>query len=217
MIQDRFIAVRRTARYFEAGGEPDETDELWYVLHGYGELARDVAQRLAFLAGPGRRVVVPEGLSRFYLQGTAGAIGASWMTREERESEIDDYVAYLDELHVRQIAELGPGEPGPRVTLIGFSQGTATACRWITLGDLHADRLILWGGAVPPDVDLEGDRDAFQNLSYVVGEQDPYVTAERIAAERARIEAQGLEFRCTTFAGGHRLDDEVLRDLAREG
>jgi predicted esterase len=216
MIHDRSIAVRRTARYFEAGGVPDETDELWYVLHGYGELARDVAERLAFLASPARRLVVPEALSRFYLQGTTGAVGASWMTREERECEIDDYVAYLDELHVRQVAEVAGSDTELRVTLIGFSQGCATACRWVTLGDLHAHRLVLWGGAVPPDVDLEGDRDAFLHLSYVVGERDPYVTAARLAEEGARIQAQGLEFRCTTFPGGHRLDDDVLRELARD-
>jgi predicted esterase len=212
--RERVLQVQRTARWFEAGGAPGETEVLWYVLHGYGELASDVAARVAFLASPARRVVVPEGLSRFYLAGTSGAIGASWMTRAAREAEIEDYVGYLDAVHARMLAETATDDRMPEVTLIGFSQGTATACRWVAFGDVRVARLILWGGAVPPDVDVEGDRDDFVGLSYVVGDRDPYVTPARIAEERARIEAAGLMFRIRTFAGGHRLDDGMLRDLA---
>ncbi|MEZ4763957.1 MAG: hypothetical protein R3C26_12480 [Calditrichia bacterium] len=37
-------------------------------------------------------------MSRFYLQSTNGRIGATWMTREDRENEIADYLAYLNNL-----------------------------------------------------------------------------------------------------------------------
>jgi predicted esterase len=212
--RERVIEVRRTARFFEAGGAAGETEQLWYVLHGYGELASAVAARVAFLATPARRVVVPEALSRFYRAGTDGESGASWMTREAREAEIEDYVGFLDAVHARILAVVAGSARLPQVTLIGFSQGTATACRWVAFGNVRFERLILWGGAVPPDVDVEGDRDDFVGLAYVVGDADPYVTPARIAEERARIEAAGLPFHLTRFAGGHRLDDDVLRDLA---
>ena len=53
-----------------------------------------------------------------------GPIGASWMTREAREREISDYVAYLDEVALWIRRELGC-ELAP--TVLGFSQGVATA------------------------------------------------------------------------------------------
>jgi len=46
------------------------------------------------------------------------------MTREDRLHEIDDYVHYLDALHTKIVPQ------GATVTALGFSQGTATVCRW---------------------------------------------------------------------------------------
>lgn len=212
--RERALEVRRTARFFELGGEgPGGTppDELWYVLHGYGQLAGEVAQGLTFLGTPARRVVVPEGLSHFYRTGTSGLVGASWMTKAARETEIEDYVAYLDVLHARILAEVGGA---PAVTLLGFSQGTATASRWVAQGDVRPERIVLWGGGLPPDVDVAPHRDAFRSLCFVAGDRDSWITAERLAEERARVEAAGLQFRFLTFAGAHRLDDGVLRALA---
>jgi predicted esterase len=209
---ERTLEVRRTARYFELGGEgPVPPDELWYVLHGYGQAAAEVAQGLAFLGTPARRLVVPEALSRFYRNGTSGVVGASWMTKLAREAEIEDYVAYLEALHARVRSQVGGA---PALTLLGFSQGTATASRWVAKGSVRPARLILWGGALAPDVDVAADREAFRGLSYVAGEHDHLITRERLAEDRARVEAAGLAFRLTTFDGGHRLDVGVLRALA---
>src|ERR1051325_10016453 len=48
-----------------------------------------------------RRLVAPEGLSRFYLseRATERRVGASWMTREDRLAEIADYLGYLDAVY----------------------------------------------------------------------------------------------------------------------
>ncbi len=207
---EKSFRTQKSARYYELGGTGGA---LWYVLHGYGELAQSIARRLAFLAAPARRLIVPEGLSRFYREGTAGAVGASWMTKEAREAEIADYVAYLDGLHRAVLAE---GPAAAPVTLIGFSQGTATACRWVARGSLRPERIVLFGGALPPDVDLARHAQAFRGLSFAAGERDAWVSAERLEEERARVEAAGLVFRLRRFPGGHRLDDGLLAELAAE-
>ena len=36
--------------------------------------------------------MAPEGLSRFYLEGFSGKVGATWMTREDRLNDIDNYL-----------------------------------------------------------------------------------------------------------------------------
>ena len=223
----RSIVVPRTARVVLVGEPGPEVREVLVVLHGYGQHAREVAEECAHLAGPARLVAAPEGLSRFYLRGTGGATGASWMTREARESEIADHVGYLDAF----LAELATELPaGPRVHVLGFSQGTATACRWVALGtafaptrDGLAERaapgglagLTLWAGGVPPDLDLAGlrARAGAAVTTLVVGSQDRWIDEARLAGERARLEAAGLAVAVLRFDGGHRLDHEVLGRL----
>ncbi|MBU1820027.1 MAG: phospholipase, partial [Bacteroidetes bacterium] len=89
-------------------------------------------------------IVAPEALSRFYLNGDFNRVGASWMTREARESEIDDYVAYLESVSKSIFQDYSPEDV--QITVLGFSQGTATACRWLNRGQIRCDRLIFWGG-----------------------------------------------------------------------
>src|SRR5712691_3738407 len=100
-MQEYHIGVTRTARYFTLGGSPREVAEVWFVCHGYGQLAGRFLRHFEPLAGGTRLLVAPEALSRFYVEDTTvpareRKVGATWMTREDRLSEIDDYVRYLD-------------------------------------------------------------------------------------------------------------------------
>jgi len=211
----RSIPVRRTARYFLAG-DADEPREIWFVLHGYGQLARDFLSEFEHLQRPGRLFVAPEGLSRFYAEGGGGAIGASWMTKEARREEIDDYVAYLDAVHAEVVAPVTPADV--RVVALGFSQGGATAFRWATLGTTHVDRLISWAGGVPPDLDLCKHRERLETIdvALVVGSRDHFVDEARLARHAERLRAGEVTHRVLGFDGGHRLDRETLQSLADE-
>jgi predicted esterase len=209
------LRVTRTARYWSAGGG-DEVEELWVVLHGYKQLARRFLRRFEPIADEGRWVVAPEGLSRFYTDpqpgrhGPASAVGASWMTREDRENEIQDYVAYLDQLR----EHLSRGASARlRVVVLGFSQGVATACRWLTRGRTRAHRLILWGDFLPPDLDLReaAARLAGTDVVLVRGDTDAVLTDARLRAEEeARVSEGGIELRLVTYPGGHEIDVGVL-------
>src|SRR5712691_10353388 len=102
-ITPHSIEVRRTARYFTLGPTHGFPRELWIVCHGYGQLANRFLSHFSPLDDGTRLVVAPEGLSRFYVDPlserrtqSVPRIGASWMTKEARQSEIDDYIAYLD-------------------------------------------------------------------------------------------------------------------------
>src|SRR6266704_2680299 len=99
-MQEHSLSTSRTARYFTLG-HPSDARELWFVCHGYGQLASRFLERFHSLESQRRCIVAPEGLSRFYLteHPTERRVGASWMTREDRLHEIDDYVRYLDALH----------------------------------------------------------------------------------------------------------------------
>jgi hypothetical protein len=52
---------------------------VWFVCHGYGQLAAYFIRHFAFLTenAPATVVIAPEGLSRFHLSGNGGRVGAT--------------------------------------------------------------------------------------------------------------------------------------------
>jgi predicted esterase len=217
-IDEHHLSTTRTARYFSAGPAPDAAREIWFLLHGYGQLAGRFLRGFEPLNDGTRCLVAPEGLSRFYLEsGGAGRsndkVGASWMTREDRLTDIADYVRYLDTLHAEVLR--GRARTG-RVVVLGFSQGTATAARWLTQGTARADRLILYGGEVPPDLDLDAARARWTHttLSLIVGSRDSYITPKVLARDEERLRAHGIAYQVDRFEGGHEVLPEVLKRIA---
>ncbi|GIV57947.1 MAG: esterase [Rhodothermaceae bacterium] len=214
MLETRFLTVPRTARYVLRGNPDART--LWFVLHGYGQLAADFLAAFAPVDDGSRLFVAPEGLSRFYVRRDPDRVGASWMTREDRLHEIADYVRYLDAVYDEVMAERD--RTACTVHVLGFSQGTATASRWFTLGQARIDRLILWAGALAHDLDPEDlkARLAPDTLTFVLGTQDEYIGAERLAEEEARLRAHAVPYRLLLFDGPHRLDTDTLKRVAED-
>lgn len=212
------ITVPRTARFFLAGDLGESPREIWYVLHGYGQTADGFLDGFECIRRPDRWLVAPEGLSRFYTKGADGTVGASWMTRVDRELEIADTLSYLD-LVRREVEQRARGIAGDdweaATTLLGFSQGGAAACRWGLLGEGSVERIISFAGGLPPDLEL-ATGDVLPELVFVVGTRDHFIGPERIESEEMRLREAGAAYRLLRFEGGHRLDEEVLLELARE-
>jgi len=205
-MQEHHVTTPRSGRYFTLGSAKHAA-ELWFVCHGYGQLASRFLERFRPIEAERRCIVAPEGLSRFYLteSPTERRVGASWMTREDRLHEIDDYVRFLDGVY----AEVVPRNA--RVTALGFSQGTATVCRWAGLGSSRIDRLIVWGGEVPPDLDLKRLR--VPSLTLVYGTRDEFFTPKIIAATETRLREHKVAYELVPFEGGHEVDEPTLRRL----
>ncbi|MCE2423343.1 MAG: hypothetical protein J4G03_08580 [Gemmatimonadetes bacterium] len=201
-----FTAARRL-RYAVVGTGP----AVWFVLHGFNQLAPRFLRRFLALAGDGRRTVVaPEGLHRQYVSGSYGHVGASWMTKEDRETDIGDYVCYLDSLAATLLGE-------PRAaTVLGFSQGAHTALRWAALGKTAFRRIVLWGAGLPDDMDLAGHKRvlAGSEIWLVRGLRDEYWSETAHSAAKDRLEAAGLVGNTLVYDGGHRIDTGALLSLA---
>ena len=227
-VAEHSIAVRRTARYATLGRPSARVREVWYVCHGYGQLAGAFVCHFDGLDDGTRLVVAPEALSRFYVAAdmrkhAEAPVGATWMTREWREAEIADYVAYLDALHARITAELADSGADPAalaLRVLGFSQGAATASRWVVRGSVRPRDIVLWGGPLPADAgepggDVRAALDGVR-ITAVVGDRDEFGTPERLAEQEALLGRLGLAHRRRGFAGGHRLDRETLASLAAD-
>lgn len=210
-MQEHHLSVRRTARYFTLGPAAGARD-VWIVCHGYGQLAARFLERFRALESSGRLVVAPEALSRFYLteSPTERRMGASWMTREDRLNEITDYLAYLDAVHA------AVADTAAHVTALGFSQGCATVCRWVAMGNAKIDRVIVWGGEVPPDLDLTGRHAARLRAArptLVYGTKDEYFTPKVVTATESRLREHQIPYELIAFEGGHEIHEPTLRQL----
>jgi predicted esterase len=219
-IRSASIAVKRSARLAMLGPEGPGVRELWIVLHGYGQLAAAFLEDFRAIDDGTRLIVAPEALSRFYDGDTHARlhrdakVGASWMTREDRLSEIADYIAYLDAAHQSTLARLGGAQPP--VTVLGFSQGASAAARWVAAGRVNAARLVVWGSQFPPELDLADTGSPLRRAetTLVIGSTDVFATPKLVEQEKARMREANLPFRFVSFSGGHRLDDDTLRALA---
>jgi predicted esterase len=211
---EHHFTVARTARYEQLGEPSAATRQLWLVAHGYGQLAEYFIRhfRPVHAADPeGTVVVAPEALSRFYLAGNEGRVGASWMTTADRQAEIADQSAYLNALLAQLLAAC---PPDVRVTVLGFSQGTATVSRWLVgrSDGWRPHQLILWAGDFPADIEANAARRLLQGLPVVLvsGEQDGYVGPGKL---RAQAETHGAQVTTESFEGNHTLYPPLLRRL----
>ena len=214
---ERHLSVARTTRYQQLGEATAATRQLWVVLHGYGQLAEYFIRhfRSLYEAAPENTVIVaPEALSRFYLSGTSGRIGASWMTCAHRLAEISDQAAYLSAL----LESLLATAPQADVIVLGFSQGTATAGRW--LSSLAAStgwrprRLVLWAGDFPADTLPAADLLPGLPVDIVCGLEDEYISPKQFRQQATTLETHGAVVRELSFAGGHKLYPPLLAELA---
>ena len=218
--EHRILTTRR-ARYFVLGPADREpavvsagARGVWIVCHGFGQAAAKFVTGFGVVANAGCTVVAPEALNRFYHHTGPGShatapVGATWMTREDRLAEIDDYVEYLDAVRRDAVPNGSP------VTVLGFSQGVATAARWVTLGSAAVNRLILWAGAIPPELDLAAmAARVTRPIVLVAGDRDEFAPWARADDQLARLDAVGVRVEVRRFSGGHRLDDGVLAALA---
>ena len=212
-MKEHHIEVPRSARYYTLGETGPDLRQVWIMRHGYGQPASQFIRYFRVLDDGTRMLVAPEGLSRFYHNHTSGSVGASWMTKEDRLSEISDYVRYLGVLH-DHIFEQVPRE-SVVLHVFGFSQGAATVSRWIERGSVAPERLTLWGGLMPQDVDLAVFRQRVADTDFriVLGEEDEYAEPELVQAQETRLRQGAVQHSLIRFDGGHRLDKKVLRVL----
>ena len=221
-MQEHHITVPRTARYYTLGDAQGDVREVWFVCHGFSQLAGGFLRHFSAIDDGTRLIVAPEALNRFYLDPPSvptadRRVGATWMTREERVTEISDYVSYLDALYDRFFEEMKRDEV--QVSALGFSQGVATVSRWAVFGRASFDRIILWAGGVPPDLDLRqhGDRLRDARLTLVVGDRDEFIKPEHIEEQERRLRDHDIPFRMVRFDGGHAVTADGLQAFVALG
>lgn len=208
---EKHLEVNLKASYCMLNDLTSETKRIWIVFHGYGMLAKYFIKKFERLDARANFIIAPQGLSKHYLEGFSGKVGAVWMTREDRLTEINNQIAYLN----RVLEEEKVLNSDASITLFGFSQGAATASRFGAFGNVKFDKLVLWAGTFPPDIPIDRTEKwgKSKEILYLTGNQDPFFKEEMIGQQNQLVErATGTLPRLIRFEGKH----EVISDLLFE-
>lgn len=207
MLTKNHIQVTKTARYFTLGELNENTREVWFVLHGYAQLASDFIKDFECLDNGTRFIVAPEGLNKFYARGFGGKPAASWMTSEDRENEIIDYINYLNTLYKSLNIPLHV-----KVKVLGFSQGVATASRFIHHTQQKIDAFIIYAGEIASElINPISNPISKLPITYITGKNDPFITPEK--QHKIYDLMNHLHAKIIEFSGGHEIKKEVLLKL----
>ena len=197
------IKTNKTQRCFTHGDLKKSTN-LLIVLHGYGQLAEHFIRKFQQLPED-YYIVAPEAMHHFYLNGSSGRVGASWMTKEARVLDIEDNHKYLDGV----LGAINSKKSFEKIILLGFSQGGATAARWnVQRNDI--DQLILWASVFPPDLE-ESSVGNSKNGTFVIGKHDEFYDAAAQANEISKY--RSLHFQIVEYDGKHDIDADTLINI----
>lgn len=204
IIEKIQVKVSKTARLIHLKSENKVNTKLLIALHGYGQLSTYFSKKFEEIHTD-FDVLIPEGLHRFYLKASSGRVGSSWMTKEERESDISDNQDYLEQI----IADFS--HKYDEIILLGFSQGGATSSRFCYQKTNTIKGLILWGSVFPPDINQTEIEQFIGDKFFVLGNKDEYFTEEN--QKEVLALQKKLGYKTVQFTGGHEIDIPVLNDI----
>jgi predicted esterase len=211
--QVHYLKVEKTARIVTYG-DLSSAKQFWIIAHGYGHLATYFIEKFRSLDPSEHYLIIPEGLHRYYLNGFSGKVGASWMTKEDREKDIEDYCAYLDSVYDAFI----PASKEKIINAFGFSQGGATICRWAANTNKIIDNLIVWGSVIPPDMKWEDDIEKLKKINwiYVAGSEDEFLNNEQQKEQIKTLSEKQIFPDTIIYVGKHDIQKEALHLLTQK-
>ena len=207
-MNEHHFQTSRTARFYTLGELNEKTKNIWIVLHGYAQLAKEFIQPFESINNGENFIIAPEALNHFYAKGFSGRPAATWMTSEDRDNEINDYVLYLDNLFVH----LNLNQAKSRIILLGFSQGVATASRWIHATQNPIDHFVIYAGEMGKELlSPISEKIKSTTLTYITGKNDPLISSEnhiQIYQLMKSLNASIIE-----FDGGHEVLADVVKNI----
>lgn len=207
MIENK-LSIQKTIRYFTIG-DFEKAKFLLIALHGYGQLPNYFGRKFDELSED-YFIVIPEGTHRFYLEGASGRVGASWMTKEAREDDIEDNSNYLNQL----LKILTSNKSFEKIILLGFSQGGATAARYFYSNSI-INHLLLWACVFPPDLPIENMvKDENKTNVFILGNHDPYFPESQFSETISFY--SNLGFKIIEYTGNHSIDSTILKTILKD-
>lgn len=207
---EKSVSYTTKQPYFTLGQRSHATERTWVVFHGIGYLAPYFLRHFEHLDTDRNYIIAPQAPSRYYLTDTYDRVGACWLTRQHTTMQMENLLHYLDRM-VRE-EEI---DNATDLVLFGYSQGVSVLCRWVAHRKIHCNRLVLYAGKVPDELEPH----QFDHLpdscrvELLYGNEDPLAAKwDRSELIRQGRRLFGNRLRPVVYDGGH----ELLREWIRE-
>lgn len=211
------ISFSHQARYSTFGNLSNQTQYIWIIFHGYGQLAEYFIKKfegLNSLHTPQQHyIIAPQGLSTAYLESFTGRVGANWMTKHDRELDIENNLHYLETLVKTELAEISMDNK--KIIVLGFSQGAATASRWIAHTNYEISHFLVWGGMIAHDIDSIFYKKMKDKITLFYGDQDEFISEEGLKTSLMKLEKLGISPKLVPYKGSHKIYTEVLNNFIK--
>ncbi|AFM05411.1 putative esterase [Bernardetia litoralis DSM 6794] len=209
------ISFSQQARYYTHGKLLPKTEYIWVVFHGYGQLAEYFIKKFEGINPQSNSdkhyIIAPQGLSTAYLKDFNGRVGANWMTKHERELDIENNLNYLDALITNELNEISNNDK--KIIVLGFSQGAATASRWIAHTDYEISNFLIWGGTIAHDIDSIFYQKMKNKITLFYGNKDEFINEESLKTNLIKLEKLGISPQLIPYEGTHKIYTEVLNNF----
>ncbi|WP_170227135.1 alpha/beta hydrolase [Luteibaculum oceani] len=204
----RKIQIPKT-HFIGEKGDKENANTAWMVCHGYGQLVEYFSKKFEIPELDDHYLIFPEASNHFYLEGFSGKIGATWMTRYNREEAISDQQIYLSE-----VARVFDFTQFKTRVVFGFSQGVHTVIRWILDSKVRCEYLILWGAGLPEDYFKKMlDQKLVGKIFFVLGSKDEFIPKEKAETYLSEYKKNGLQFELIWYDGPHDVIPEPLKKV----
>lgn len=206
------IPFTHQARYCTFGNLSNETEYIWMIFHGYAQLAEYFIKKFEGLSPQTNLdknyIIAPQGLSTAYLEQFTGRVGANWMTKHDRELDIENNLNYLETLIKSELSEFSISDK--KIIVLGFSQGAATASRWIAHTDYQISDFLVWGGMIAHDIDAIFYQKMKNKITLFYGDEDEFISEEGLKTSLMKLEKLGISPKLVPYKGSHKIYTEVL-------
>ena len=216
MSREKKVSYQISNTYSVLNEFTENTKNIWLVCHGIGYLSRYFIRHFNHLDASENYIIAPQAQSKYYLKSDYRHVGASWLTRENTEADIENVLNYLDEVYAEEILYKKNLAKTPNLIILGYSQGVSVATRFLARRKIKCDQLILHSGKIPAEIsaeDLEFLKDT--NVTYLYGTEDEYLKKGIIEVEEERLKtlfSNNLEI--LTYNGGHEFNTEIIEKLS---
>ena len=207
------VQYQHTNSYETLNELGSETKNVWLVFHGIGFLSKYFLRYFDELNPLENYIIAPQAPSKYYLNNQFRHVGASWLTRVDREQETQNVLNYIE-----KVIENESIPKRCNLIVLGFSQGVSIATRLIAKTGLQCEKLVLYAGGLPNELSAKDFNSLFENqtkIYSIVGTEDEYINADRLEEENNKlIELFKGKAEKITFEGGHELKKEIINSLA---
>jgi len=188
-----------------------QTKNVWFVCHGIGYLSKYFLKYFDELNPTENYIIAAQAPSKYYLGSKYRHVGASWLTKENTFTEIENVMNYFDAVFKNENLP-----ENVNLYVLGYSQGVSVALRYVAKRKLKCSHLILMSGGIPKEL----EKNSFEFLkektqvSLIYGLQDEYFNAEYMKPEIDRFNTLfNKSGDIITFDGKHEIKKELLQNF----